>query len=92
MKLSKVALIGLLFVAARVHSQDDAVPASDDSPVVTYDNIENKQTTDLQSDDTTNSLESTQTQGQIAADAASDAGASDAQAAQIQNAIDNEGS
>ncbi|CAK4118822.1 unnamed protein product, partial [Aphanomyces euteiches] len=88
MKLSKVALIGLLFVVAKVHAQD-AAPASDDSPIVTYsDSYEDGS----KISDSTTSFDNSPSLGEVAADAASDAGASDAQAAQIQNAIDNEGS
>ncbi|KAF0708986.1 hypothetical protein As57867_006123, partial [Aphanomyces stellatus] len=41
MKLSKVALIGLLFVVARVDSRD-ALPAADDSPVIQIQSFEDE--------------------------------------------------
>ncbi|RLN83233.1 hypothetical protein DYB28_006066 [Aphanomyces astaci] len=136
MKLSKVALIGLLFVAAR--AQDDAAPAADDSPLVSqYEastSTEADITTAIQSgssDDqiitslkeqglsvsqaevalaaakdnyqsraydvatSTQDNEATSTQadsqGEVAAAAAVDAGATEHQADEIADAIDNEG-
>ncbi|RHZ02791.1 hypothetical protein DYB31_013697, partial [Aphanomyces astaci] len=137
MKLSKVALIGLLFVAARTQAQDDAAPAADDSPVVSQydassteadittaiqngssddqiittleeqglsvpqaevalaaakDNYQSNSydiaTTTQENDDTTTE---DATQGEVAAAAAVDAGATEQQAAYIADAIDNEG-
>ncbi|RHY71321.1 hypothetical protein DYB38_008674, partial [Aphanomyces astaci] len=82
MKLSKVALIGLLFVVARVQAQD-ALPASNDTPVV--------QINDINSFDTTLDNTDKPTQGEVAAAAAVDAGATEYQAAEIADAIDNEG-
>ncbi|RHZ31125.1 hypothetical protein DYB26_006149, partial [Aphanomyces astaci] len=82
MKLSKVALIGLLFVVARVQAQD-ALPASNDTPVV--------QINDINSFNTTLDNTDKPTQGEVAAAAAVDAGATEYQAAEIADAIDNEG-